>query len=119
VILHRLLKHLDVAKVSLGKLLQILRGNALVLSAKALVGAYWMQFKEGVNDVDAMTVNTRLKHLGHGVGNITRAFEALKAERPSPIVQTRKEGNTKQARKKFKVTNEGKKRVEGMLANAS
>lgn len=86
---------------------------------KALVGAYWMQFKEGVSDVDAMTVNTRLKHLGHGVGNITRAFEALKAERPSLIVQTRKEGSTKQARKKFKVTNEGKKRVEGMLATTS
>jgi hypothetical protein len=87
--------------------------------AKALVGAYWMQFKEGVSDVEAMTVNTRLKHLGHGVGNITRAFEALKAEKPSLIVQTRKEGSTKQARKKFKVTNEGKKRVEGMLGQAS
>ncbi len=87
--------------------------------AKALVGAYWMQFKEGVIDVDAMTVNTRLKHLGHGVGNITRAFETLKGEKPSLIVQTRKEGSTKQARKKFKVTNEGKKRVEGMLAKAT
>lgn len=82
---------------------------------KALVVAYWLQHREGVSDVEAQTVNTRLKHLGYGVGNITRAFETLKDEKPSLIVQTKKEGSTKQARKKFKVTAEGKKKVEGML----
>jgi len=81
---------------------------------KALVVAYWLQYRENVV-VEAQTVNTRLKHLGHGVGNITRAFEALKDEKPALIVQTKKEGSTQQARKKFKVTAEGKKKVEGML----
>jgi hypothetical protein len=65
--------------------------------------------------VEAQAVNTRLKDLGHGVGNITRAFEALKDEKPALIVQTKKEGSTQQARKKFRVTAEGKKKVEGML----
>lgn len=86
---------------------------------KALVGAYWLQVKEGAEDVDAQTVNTRLKHLGHGIGNITRAFETLKAQKPAMIVQTRKEGKTQQARKKFRVTTEGKKKVEGMVKQAS
>ena len=82
---------------------------------KALVCTYWMQFRRGAADVDSQAVNTELKHLGHGIGNITRAFEALKSQRPALIVQTRKEGNTQQARKKFKVTTEGKKAVERML----
>ncbi len=82
---------------------------------KALVVAYWLQYRENVSDVEAQTVNTRLKHLGYGVGNITRAFETLKDEKPALIVQTKKTGSTQQARKKFKVTSEGKKKVEGML----
>ncbi len=83
---------------------------------KALVVAYWKQFKEGEAEVESQAINTALKHLGYGVGNITRAFEALKAQRPAPIVQLRKEGKSQQARKKFKVTAEGKKAVEKMSA---
>jgi hypothetical protein len=82
---------------------------------KALVCAYWLQYKEGASDVEAQRVNTSLKHLGHGVSNITRAFEGLKSQKPALIVQTRKEGTSQQARKKFKVTAEGKKTVERML----
>lgn len=82
---------------------------------KALVCAYWMQFRQGASDLDSQAINTELKHLGHGIGNITRAFEALKSQRPAMIVQTRKEGSTQQARKRFKVTTEGKKAVERML----
>ena len=82
---------------------------------KALVGAYWMQYREDAPDIETLTVNTKLKHLGHGIGNATRAFDSLKSEKPALIVQTKKDGSTKQARKKFKVTNEGKKKVEAML----
>ena len=82
---------------------------------KALVVAYWYQFRGEQDEVEAQRVNRALKHLGQGVGNITRAFEALKGQKPALIVQTRKEGTTKQARKKFKVTTEGKKAIEKML----
>lgn len=82
---------------------------------KALVAAYWLQYRENVANVEAQTVNTRLKHPGYRVGNITRAFETLKDEKPALIVQTKKAGSTQQARKQFKVTSEGKKKVEGML----
>ena len=83
---------------------------------RALVGTYWFQFHEGVTDVEAQRVNTELKQLGHGVSNITRAFDALKSQKPALIMQTRKEGTSKQARKKYKVTTEGKKAVERMLS---
>lgn len=82
---------------------------------KALVGAYWLQYREGAADVGTQAVNMQLKQLGHGIGNATRAFETLKAERPALIVQTKKAGSTQQARKKFKVTHEGMKKVEAML----
>lgn len=85
---------------------------------KALVGAYWIQVREGAADVDAQSVNTQLKHLGHGISNVTRAFEGLKAQKPALVVQLRKDGSTQQARKRFKVTAEGKKAVERMLVRA-
>jgi hypothetical protein len=83
---------------------------------KVLVVGYWYQFRENAQELDAQTLNAQLKHLGHGVGNVTRALEWPKSQKPALMVQKRKEGSTKQARKKFAVTNEGKKYVERMLA---
>jgi hypothetical protein len=82
----------------------------------ALVVSYWFQYLQGAADVESQAINTELKHLGHGVGNITRAFSALKSHKPALIIQTRKEGTTQQARKRYKVTGEGKKAVEKLLA---
>lgn len=83
---------------------------------KALVVAYWLQVHGHHADIEAQRVNTELKHLGHAIGNITRAFETLKSTRPALVIQTRKEGNSKQARKKFKVTTEGRKYIEALGA---
>lgn len=82
---------------------------------KALVVSYWLQYREAYACVDTQKVNTMLKHMGYGVGNITRAFDNLTKTRPQLIVQLRKSGSSKQARKTFKVTTEGKKYVEQML----
>jgi hypothetical protein len=83
---------------------------------KALVVGYWIQFKEGASELEAQRINSELKHLGHGIGNVTRALETLKAQKPALMIQKRKEGTTKQARKKFVVTNEGKKHVDKMAS---
>lgn len=84
---------------------------------KALVGGYWTQFVQGDSDFDAQSVNTQLKHLGHGVGNITRALDSLKDRRPQLVIQLRKSGTTKQARKKYRVTTAGKAAVEDMISH--
>ena len=85
---------------------------------KALVVGYWHQFREGAVDFDTQRVNTELKHMGYQIGNITRAFDNLESTQPRLVVQVRKLGNTKQARKRLKLTVEGKKVVEQMLARS-
>ncbi len=82
---------------------------------QALVGAYWVQYMENADSVDSQSVNTKLKHIGHGIGNITRAFENLKKTKPQLVVQMRKAGQTQQARKTYKVTSAGKDFVENLL----
>lgn len=86
---------------------------------KALVAAVWLQKYEGQDSVESQPVNTALKHLGHGIGNITRAFTALKGTKPALVIQLEKQGKTKQARKRYKVTRAGEAHVETMIANAS
>lgn len=82
---------------------------------KALVVGYWLQYVSGQQDLESQTINTELKQLGHGVGNITKALETLKERKPQLAVQTRKSGSTRQARKKYRITEEGRKVVQHML----
>lgn len=86
---------------------------------KALVAAYWLLKHEGVEETDSFRLNSELTHLGHRVSNITRALGMLITAKPALIVQTRKEGKTKQARKKYKLTIEGMRRVERMIAGGN
>jgi hypothetical protein len=79
------------------------------------VVCYWLQEINESKGIDARVVNDELKHLGHGIGNITRAFDRLKRSRPQLVIQTKKAGTTKQARKTYKMTVEGKSAVEQLL----
>lgn len=87
-------------------------------SDRALVAGYWYQFKEGQDDFASQTINTALKNLGHGVSNITKALETLKAQSPALVMQVRKSGSSQQARKKYKLTAAGKKAVELLVGQA-
>lgn len=80
---------------------------------KVLVVAYWHQ-QQG-EDWDSQAVNSDLKHLGYPSTNITRDLDNLMSRSPRYVIQTRKEGTTKQARKKYKLTREGIRAVEAML----
>jgi hypothetical protein len=82
---------------------------------KALVGGYWLQVCTGQTTFASGNVNELLKDHGRPVGNITRAFDALRAARPALVNQTEKSGKTKQARKKYKLTTEGQKWIRGRL----
>jgi len=74
---------------------------------KALVVAAYLQASKGGTDVSGREINRELTQIGHGVNNITRAVEPLIKKKPQFLIQTRKEGKTKQAQKKYRVTNEG------------
>ena len=82
---------------------------------KVLIVAYYLQKIDGKEDLDAQSVNTELKNLGHGVQNITEAFSVLINRKPSLAMQTRKTGSAKQGRKKYKITIEGLRKVERMV----
>ena len=83
---------------------------------KALVVSSWFQVGESLDGIDTLKVNSALKHLGYGIGNATRAFDQLTSQRPALLIQLRKAGTTRQARKTFRVTDAGLKRVNQMLA---
>jgi hypothetical protein len=87
-------------------------------SEKALVASYWEQVGESQLSFASQTLNARLKDLGHGVGNITEALSALKNEKPALVLQLKKSGTSRQARKTYKLTVEGMRRVQGMLRDA-
>jgi hypothetical protein len=82
---------------------------------KALVAAYWLQVCQGVEAFDSFSANRELKQLGEGLDNITGALTALKDQRPSLVIQLKKSGQTRQARKTYKVTVPGIQAVEKML----
>ncbi len=85
----------------------------------ALVASYWFQIVQGAADVTGAQVNAELKHLGHGAKNITEAFNHLMSRTPTLAMQVRKSGTSRQARKKYRLTGEGKKRVERMVAGVA
>lgn len=85
---------------------------------KALVVAYWKQVREQMPEWTAQVVNTELKHMGEQLPNITGTLSLLKERKPALVVQLKKSGNTRQARKQYKLTSAGIKEVESMLARS-
>ena len=85
-------------------------------SERALVIAYWLQEIEGQPDFMAQTVNTQLKHMGHPITNITRALQLLIDRKPSLVMQVKKSGTSKQARKRYKITTAGRRHVDEMIS---
>jgi hypothetical protein len=81
-----------------------------------LVAGYWFGIIQKQTDFGAQDVNGELKHMGHGVHNITEAFNGLMNRSPQLVRQTKKAGTSKQARKRYALTDAGRKVVERMLA---
>lgn len=88
-------------------------------SEKALTVAFWLQECLHHEEWEGFAINTELKHLGHGLKNITDALNALIDHRPQLAVQLRKSGKAKQARKRYKLTAEGVRRVRQMVSAES
>lgn len=82
---------------------------------RILVGAYWFQVMQHNEDFDSQSLNSELKHMGYPSTNITRDLDSLINRVPKLVIQTRKEGTAKQARKRFRLTREGIRSVENLL----
>ncbi len=82
----------------------------------ALIAAYWFQAVQKHTELDSQQLNGALKNLGRPSSNITRDLDSLMTRTPRLVIQVRKDGTTKQARKRYKLTTEGVRAVERMLA---
>lgn len=89
--------------------------HARTPAERALVVATFQQYRTGKSEVTGFEVNSELKNLGHAVGNITDTIEALQSAKPALMIQVRKGGTTRQARKQYKVTDAGYRRVLQLL----
>jgi hypothetical protein len=81
---------------------------------RILATCYWAQ--QGELDFTGASINDALKDQGHGVPNITDALSKLIRRQPALVRQVRKEGKTKQARKRYALTDAGRRVVTDLLA---
>ncbi len=86
---------------------------------RALVAAYWFQVMEKQPSLDSQALNSALKNLGHGLGNVTDALSSLMHRKPALVLQTQKMGKSRQARKKYKLTTAGIRAVEAMIGGSA
>lgn len=84
-----------------------------------LVAAYWVQVLKGQGSFGSFELNKLLKDLGHGVTGTAKVMSNLIAKKPALILQLKKSGKSKQARKTYRLTDAGKKAVEQMIANGA
>lgn len=82
---------------------------------KALIIAAFLQRNLGKDVITGYEINNELRQLGYGLNNVTDAINQMIDRKPKLMMQVKKEGKTKQARKKYKVTVEGFKAVQLML----
>jgi hypothetical protein len=80
-----------------------------------LVATYWFQVIKGQENVTGQQVNSELKDLGRAASNITDSFTSLIRRKPSAARQVQKSGTTKQARKRYRLTEVGIREVERMI----
>ena len=91
------------------------RWTPTTMSDKALLGAYYLTRAQGEDTVTSQAINSELKRNGLAISNITRAIEAnMRPDRPL-MVQEKKMGSTKQARKQYRITPAGVETVERKL----
>jgi hypothetical protein len=82
---------------------------------RALVAGYWLQVCQAKESFTAQAANKELAHYGQKIANITAAIDNLRRAKPQLILQLKKSGSSKQARKTYKVSHAGEKRVEELI----
>jgi hypothetical protein len=94
------------------------RANPKTDAEKAAVAGYWFQVIGGSSGWQSQPLNTALKDLGHGLGNITDSLDSLQERKPAWVRQVSKAGGQRQGRKTYKMTQAGINAVRAMLGRA-
>jgi hypothetical protein len=88
------------------------------MAERALLGAYALAKGRPDRTITSQAINNELKRNGLPVPNITRAIESNLRAKPPLMVQKKKMGTTRQARKQYALTAEGAAFVEGKLRSS-
>ena len=88
------------------------------MAERALLGAFVLARGRPDRTVTSQAINAELKKNGLPVPNITRAIESNLRARPPLMVQKKKMGTTRQARKQYALTQEGVDLVESRLGGS-
>jgi hypothetical protein len=88
------------------------------MAERALLGAFALARGRPDRTVTSQAINAELKRNGLPVPNITRAIESNLRTRPPLMVQKKKMGTTRQARKQYALTQEGVDFVESKLRSS-
>ena len=89
------------------------------MAERALLGAYVLAGGRADRTVTSQSVNAELKRHGLTVPNITRAIEGNLRSRPPLMLQKKKLGTTRQARKQYVVTAAGVEYVEARIGGGA
>lgn len=89
------------------------------MAERALLGAYSLARGRADRTVTSQAINAELKRNGIPVPNITRAIESNLRAKPALMVQKKKMGTTRQARKQYAITAEGVAFVEQHLGGGA
>jgi hypothetical protein len=84
-----------------------LSSNVKTVPSKILLAAAYLQEKLNFEEISSFDINSRLKKMGYGVPNISSSLNSLLNKEPPLMLQIRKAGDSKQAKRKFRVTEEG------------
>lgn len=102
--------------VSFGSAAELLaKCNTKTSAEKVLVVAAYLQAKNPKQDLTGYEINHTLKNIGHKVSSVNIFAGLLMAKKPQLMIQTKKHGTSQQARKNYRVTDEGMKEVERLL----
>lgn len=82
---------------------------------KVLLVAAYLQETKNKQELVSREISQELHNLGHAVSNITVVIGSLIAKKPQLMIQTRKEGKSRQAQKKYKVTTSGISRAFSLI----
>ena len=82
---------------------------------RILLAAAYLQEKKNQKELTSFEINSQLKKAGHGIPNISIGINRLLEKVPQLMAVTKREGNTKQSRRKFAVTEDGLKKAKSYL----
>jgi hypothetical protein len=87
--------------------------------AQSMVVAYWKQVVDGQESWSGAEVNSALAHMGRRLPNVTGTMSLLIKRKPACVVQVKKSGSSRQARKLYKLTTVGIHAVRELMSHVA